>query len=290
MDGIVIKKISNSFDVYLSTGEVVNAKPRGLLKAKGIFVGDKVHILCQSNEFTIESVYTRKNLLIRPPLTNLEQLVIVISGVPKPDFYIVDKLILFCYVYDITPVLVVNKQDVYEDINEYVKKVYQPIMDVVFISAKTKQNIDKLKSILKNKLSALAGQSAVGKSAIINCLFKNMNVKEGELSKKISRGKNTTRHCEIFVNNEFLIADTAGFTALDETLLPIPYYELPLYYKDYLPYMSKCRYSDCKHISESACDCAVKSAVESGELDKQRYLRYKEIYKVLEQKWVKTHG
>ena len=111
-----------------------------------------------------------------------------------------------------------------------------------------------------------------------------------DLSKKINRGKNTTRHCEIFTYGEILIADTAGFTALDETLLPIPYFELPLYYKDYMSYMPKCKYSDCKHVSESVCDCAVKSAVKNGELDNERYKRYTEIYKTLEQKWVKTHG
>lgn len=290
MENIVIKKMADNFWIRLSNGTIISAKPRGTHKSRGIFVGDKVSVNKVTDEYVIEKILPRKNLLIRPPLANLDQLIIVIATVPKPDFYIVDKLILFSYSYGIEPILVVNKQDQNTDINEYVKRVYQTIIKVVYVSAKTGQGFEQLKNILNNKVNALAGQSAVGKSAIINQLFNFDVAKVGDLSKKINRGKNTTRHCEIFTYGEILIADTAGFTALDETLLPIPYFELPLYYKDYISYMPKCKYSDCKHVNESVCDCAVKSAVENGELDNERYKRYTEIYKTLEQKWVKTHG
>ena len=290
MENIVIKKMADNFWIRLSNSTIISAKPRGTHKSRGIFVGDKVSVNKVMNEYVIEKILPRKNLLIRPPLANLDQLIIVIAPVPKPDFYIVDKLILFSYSYGIEPIIVVNKQDQSTDINEYEKRVYEPITKVLYVSAKTGQGFEKLKKILNNKVNALAGQSAVGKSAIINQLLNFDVAKVGDLSKKINRGKNTTRHCEIFTCGEILIADTAGFTALDEALLPIPYFELPLYYKDYIPYMPKCKYSDCKHVSESVSDCAVKSAVEHGELDIERYKRYTEIYKTLEQKWVKTHG
>ncbi len=290
MENIVIKIMSNNFWVRLANGEIVVAKPRGTLKSRGIFVGDKVFLNKVLNDYTIDKVYTRKNLLVRPPLANLDELIIVLAGIPKPDFYILDKLILFAYAYGIEPILVVNKQDINLDINEYVKTVYEPIIKVIYISAKSGLGFEQLKDAIKFKISALAGQSAVGKSAIVNRIFGKNISKEGDLSEKINRGKNTTRHCEIFTKWDLLIADTAGFTALDETLLPIPYFELPLYYKDYISYMPKCKYSDCKHINENVCDCAVKCAVQNGQLDNGRYKRYTEIYKALEQKWVKTHG
>lgn len=290
MENVVIKKLSNNFWVRLKNGEVVMAKPRGTLKSRGIFVGDKVEVYYDKDDCMIEKVLERKNLLIRPPLANLDKLVIVMSCVPKPDFYVLDKLLLFSYSYGIEPIVVINKQDISQEINDYIDSVYGKIVDVVHISAKTGQGFDNLKVLLKDKLSALVGQSAVGKSAIINSLVGKNFAKEGDLSKKVNRGKNTTRHCEIFIKDDFLIADTAGFTALDETLLPIPYFELHLYYKDYLPYVAKCKYSDCKHVNESVNDCAVKRAVQDGELDAKRYKRYTEIYKILEQRWVKTHG
>lgn len=286
---IVVKKIADNFWVKTKDG-IVLAKPRGTMKARGIFVGDKVKLNSLHSDIVIEHIEKRHNLLIRPPLANLDQLVIVLSPMPRPDFYVLDKLMLFSYAYDIEPILVVNKQDLSDELNDYVTEVYKPIMKVVLVSAKTGYGIEELKFLLRNKLSAFAGQSAVGKSALINSIMGEVIAKEGEISKKVKRGKNTTRHCEIFCKEDILIADTAGFTSLDETLLPIPYYELPLYYKDYLPYMSRCRYSDCKHISEDKAECAVKTAVCNGQLDKARYNRYTEIYKILMDKWVRTHG
>ena len=173
---------------------------------------------------------------------------------------------------------------------EYVAKTYSNFVKVFFVSAKTGENIEEFKKVLKDKISAFAGQSAVGKSALINCLFSKNSAIEGELSEKINRGKNTTRHCQIYFNEDIMISDTAGFTSLDEKLLPIPYFELPYYYPDFIKHKSKCKYSSCMHFNEPIADCKIKQLVKAGELDKERYLRYKNIYQILEQKWVKTHG
>lgn len=287
--GVVIKKVANDFWVKIDN-DVLICKPRGNLKANGIYVGDIVEIENCKEMNIVNKVLARKNLLIRPPLANLEQLLIVVSPVPKPDFMIVDKLILFAYSYGIEPLIIVNKQDFSSELNEYILKAYSNFISVVFVSAKTGEGVQELKNKLDGKLSAFAGQSAVGKTALVNSIFNTLKAKEGELSEKIMRGKNTTRHCEIYFDNNIMIADTAGFTSLDEKLLPIPYFELPYYYKDYNEYKNKCKYSSCMHISEPDCDCEVKKQVALGKLDKERYERYKKIYKILEEKWVRMHG
>ena len=285
--GIVVKKLANDFWVKCES-EVFLCKPRGTLKASGIFVGDRVQITTDSTN-TIDKIEPRKSLLIRPPLANLDQLLIVISPVPKPDFMIVDKLILFAYSHQIKPVLIVNKQDLSKDLNDYILSVYSPFIETAFVSAKTNENIELLTRILRGHFSAFSGQSAVGKSALINCLF-DENAKEGELSQKIQRGKNTTRHSQAYVADDFMIADTAGFTSLDENLLDIVYWELSLYYPDYNKFRAECKYSSCTHTNEPTQDCKIKQLVKLDKLDKERYNRYVKLYDSLKARWVKTHG
>ena len=288
MEGIVIKKVADDF--WVKVGEnTYSCKPRGNLKAKGIYVGDNVCITQADGLFVVDRVNSRHNLLIRPPLANLEQMVIVISPIPKPDFNILDKLILFAYCYDIEPIIAINKQDISFEINDYVNSTYSSFIKIVNVSAKDKSGIDELKREMKGKLSAFVGQSAVGKSALINSIF-GKNTKEGELSQKVNRGKNTTRHCEIFYKDDIMVTDTAGFTFLDETLLPIAYYELPYYYRDYNVYKSECKYTSCVHVSENVNECKVKEMVKQGVLDKSRYQRYVKMYNLLKEKWERTHG
>lgn len=290
MTGLVYKKIANNFGVKSGNNDYV-AVARGNLKEGGIFVGDRVELEIIENQPTITKVQNRLNQLIRPPLANLEQLIIVLAEVPAPDFMIVDKLILFSLCYGIKPIIVVNKKDIDKTVGNYVKKAYKNVVDgIFFTNALTKEGLDPLKEQMKGKLSAFAGQSAVGKSALVNAIMQEHLSKVGEISIKNQKGKNTTRHCEIFFENSIMITDTAGFTSLDEKLLPIAYYELPYYYPDFVEFLDNCKYKSCVHMAEKKEECAVKRAVEQGLVDKERYLRYKEIYKILHQKWVKTHG
>ena len=124
----------------------------------------------------------------------------------------------------------------------------------------------------------------------VNSILKEHASKVGEISIKNEKGKNTTRHCEIFFEDDIYITDTAGFTSLDEKLLPIAYYELPYYYPDFVKVMEGCKYKSCVHYNEKIEECAVKRAVTDGLIDKARFLRYKEIYRILNEKWVRTHG
>ncbi len=290
MQGLVVKKLADKFWVRVGN-DIFDCVARKNLKSDGIFVGDKVIIDNANNPATIESIQKRNNQFIRPPLCNLDVLVITIAQIPEPDFNIVDKLILFSLCYGVEPIIVVNKIDIDSGICDYVKNVYGKVVkNIIFTNALTYEGVDKLKTILKNKVCAFAGQSAVGKSALVNSLLKKYASTVGEISIKNQKGKNTTRHCEIFCEDDCFITDTAGFTSLDEKLLPIAYYELPYYYPDYVQFMDKCKYKSCLHIKEPISDCKIKQLVDCGKLDKNRYLRYKDIYKVLNDKWVKTHG
>ncbi len=290
MEGLVYKKIANHFGVKTKDGDYL-AVARGNLKQDGVFVGDKVTINVVNNQPTIEEVHQRKNILVRPPLANLDQLIIVLAQVPAPDFMIVDKLILFSLCYGIEPVIVINKKDIDKSLGKYVLNTYKNVVKhILFTNAITGDGLEDLKKIMKNKLSAFAGQSAVGKSALVNKIMAKHLSEVGEISIKNQKGKNTTRHCEIFFEDNILITDTAGFTSLDEKLLPISYFELPYYYPDFVQFLNNCKYKSCLHIGENECDCAVKRAVYDGLVDKERYLRYKEIYKILYSKWVRTHG
>ena len=288
MTGIVYKIMADKFWVK-SNNLTLCCTAKKILKNDNIFVGDNVEF--NEEEKNITKVLQRKCLLIRPPLANIDKLIIVITCVPKPDYLMLDKLILFALSYGIKPAIVVNKTDLGNEVNEYIKKVYTNVVDKVFsTNTISGDGVYSLKEYMKNSLCAFAGQSAVGKSALINKLMKNYSSKVGELSKKNQKGKNTTRHCEIFFDDNIMIVDTAGFNSLDEKLLNIAYYELPYYYKDFLGYLEKCKYKSCAHYNEKVQDCAVKNAVINNKIDKNRFLRYKEIYKNLYEKWVKTHG
>ena len=291
MTGLVYKKVANNFWVKDGQGLDYFCVARGTLKSDGVFVGDRVEFCVVDGQPTIEKIEKRKNQLIRPPLANLDQLIIVIAEIPEPDFMIVDKLILFSLCYGIKPVIVVNKKDIDKTVGEYVKNAYKNVVEsIIFTNAITGEGLDELKSVMRGKLSAFAGQSAVGKSALVNKIMAKHLSEVGEISIKNQKGKQTTRHCEIFFEDDIMVTDTAGFTSLDEKLLPIAYYELPYYYPDFVEFLNECKYKSCVHIAEKVEECAVKRAVMEGLIDKQRFLRYKQIYKILNEKWVKTHG
>lgn len=284
-NGLVIKKLADKFWVKVGSFTLV-CSPKGKLKESGIYVGDRVKVDVKEQQIT--SVEDRKTLLIRPPLANIDQIIIVIAPLPKPDFNIVDKLILFALSYGIKPILCINKIDIADDkfVND-VFSAYKNVLEIIKTSAKN-GNVSELKNVLIGKISSFAGQSAVGKSALTKQILPDAKVDIGELS-KIERGKHTTRHSELFeIDNSTFLADTSGFTSLDERLLPISYFELPLYYPDFLKYLENCKYRSCSHTKEE--HCAVKKAVEEGKLDSARYNRYVVIYENLKKEWQKNHG
>ena len=259
----------------LSDGQKTDCVVRGVLKRYDeLYVGDFVQFDKNKRERygIITAIEERRNLLIRPYVSNSDIVLIVIAGVPETDFLLVDKLIVNCHAEDIRPIIVVNKIDLNESA-ELVERVYSEYRDVAeinVVSAVTGQGLDKLKETIGDGVAVLAGQSAVGKSALINALFGKRISEVGELSLKIERGKNTTRTITMIVSDGLKIVDTCGFSSFSFPDLKPE--KLGYYYDDFAPFAEKCKYRSCLHKNEP--ECAVKDAVNKGIISKNRYDRY----------------
>ena len=241
----------------------------------GKYDGDNV-LLDEGN--AIFKVQKGKNVLIRPPVANIDKMFIVIAPVPKADLYTVDKLLIFCTLNDIKPVLCINKNDIDNEFCEKTKKIYSKICKTLVFST-----LDESVKVLKKEIKGictLAGQSAVGKSSIINALLGEVVAKTDDFSKKIERGKQTTRTVQLykFGKGNFL-ADTAGFSKLDESLLNLKEDEIKYYFQDFLPFAEKCKYKSCLHTNSK--DCGVVEAVKNRKIDKNRYENYLKLYQII---------
>lgn len=275
-DGRVIKAVASKFFVDTSDGVKV-CFARKKLKADGIiFVGDRVQVAKDRDSYVIESVYPRKNALIRPYVANVDVCFIVVAPEPQPDFLLVDKVIVNCLEEGITPVLVANKSDIADiDLSEY-----NNVCECVKCSAETKEGTEKLASLIRGKTACFAGQSAVGKSSIINAVLDSPLLAVGELTKKIKRGKHTTRRTEILsLGDDTYFVDTCGFSMLDA--VDVPPEELRLYFDDMEAFRKDCRFNTCTHTDEP--DCAVKAHLGAG-VGFGRYERYKQIFNELNER------
>lgn len=264
------------------------ASLRGNIKRKnGILVGDLVEVEVSYDRYMIKKILPRKNSLIRPPVANIDNLVIVVSlSSPSPDFFLLDKQIVLAKFKDILPIIVINKIDLnISDITNkdlsYIKNVYGNLgFQIIEVSAKNNVGIDVLKKKLHNKISAFSGNSGVGKSSIINTIF-GTNSLTYEVAKKTNRGRHTTKHVKIYKNEDMYVLDTPGFSSYE--LYDIEYKELKNYYPDFLEY--KCDYLDCSHVFENEKVCGVKKAINDGKIDKNRYDRYVELFKKLKDEY-----
>ncbi|MBO7345245.1 MAG: ribosome small subunit-dependent GTPase A [Clostridia bacterium] len=270
MQGQVYRASSDSYIVNID-GKSVKCKARGILKIKsdGICVGDYVEV----DGGVITKVLERKNKFVRPNVSNVDLIVAVISPEPKPDYYLIDKLYLNAVKEDVEMVIAVNKTDINPMLFDEIKKEYGGLgINVFSLCAQTGEGVDYLKGLVNGKLTVLAGQSAVGKTSIINSAF-SLNLLTGSVSEKILRGKHTTTKSEIFEINGVRLIDSPGFAVIDAM---VSVEELPDCYPEYLKVACECKFRGCKHVSEP--DCKVKELVKNGELSAQRYGRYVEIY------------
>lgn len=264
------------------------ASLRGNIKRKnGILVGDLVEVEVSYDRYMIKKILPRKNSLIRPPVANIDNLVVVVSlSTPSPDFFLLDKQIVLAKFKDILPIIVINKIDLnISDITNkdlsYIKNVYGNLgFQIIEVSAKNNIGIDVLKEKLHNKISAFSGNSGVGKSSIINKIF-GTNSLTFEVAKKTNRGRHTTKHVKIYKNEDMYVLDTPGFSSYE--LYDIEYKELKNYYPDFLE--CKCDYLDCSHVFENEKVCGVKKAINDGRIDKNRYDRYVELFKKLKDEY-----
>lgn len=264
-------------------------------KAKGAFrnqnlkplVGDNVEIDIINEEEkkgNIISIYERKNELLRPAVSNVDQAVVIFAAVkPSPNMNLLDRFLLFMEKEEVPTIICFNKCDLAttEQLEE-LRKIYKDSgCQLFFTSAKKELGLEELRQALKGKVSTVAGPSGVGKSSLINMLQDDVCMETGEISKKIERGKHTTRHSQLIpVQEDTYIMDTPGFSTL--YLEGFEKEDLKNYYPEFDDYYSECRFMGCNHVSEP--DCAVKQAVEEGRISQSRYDNYKILFEELGQK------
>ena len=286
--GQVVRIISNRYTVR-AEGKDYICTPRGLLRLQDdIFAGDMVEFSkIGEKRGIITKVLPRKNYLIRPNVANLDKAFIVIAPEPAPDLLLVDKMLIHCFAQGIEPILCYNKIDIADNIElAQIEHDYLDIAQLIVTSAITGKGLEGLAAQIKGGLSCFLGQSATGKSSLLNALLDQEVAKTGELSQRIKRGKNTTRHIEIYAVKEGLVADTCGFSML--SCLEMHPEELRLFYDEYLASAAKCKYPSCTHSIEP--DCQVIKQVQKGLLPKGRYQRYLTILEELKEKERKKYG
>ena len=276
--GVLIKGIGSFYEVLLHTGETVTCKARGAFRREGIVptVGDRVGFERQASGYAqLCEIEPRKNILVRPPVANIDQLLIVVSAShPEPDWLLVDRLIIAAKRNCIEPIPVLNKID---DGDESVKEAFltdYTAFTTILVSAESGEGVDALKAQLAGKISCFAGQSAVGKSSLLNRILPELNLQTGGLSRKTERGRHTTRHAELWPYLGGAVLDTPGFSLLETECLEQD--ELNACYPEFSDAIP-CRFPGCMHISEP--DCRVKPLLKTGVLSAARYERYCEIAK-----------
>lgn len=271
MKGLIIKNISNDYLVKTNKGEFL-CKARGKFRNDKItpLVGDKVEIDEINN--IILNIEKRKNSLIRPSVSNIDQALIVTS-VKSPDFStnLLDKLLVIISYNNIEPIICLTKLDLLNNKEKDTIKKYIDYYKNIGYKVITNENKRNFKTIFKDKITVLTGQSGAGKSSLLNMLDKNLELKTNEISKALGRGKHTTRHTELYEINDGFVVDTPGFSAID--LSNITKVAIRDNMKEMFDNLDSCKYRDCMHIKEDGCE--VKRKVNNNEIIESRYNNYK---------------
>ena len=316
--GRIIKMTGGLYTVRLDggqsdsplTGQTVECRARGTFRHEQMtpLVGDLVAVQYDDTSFTladgvatpsadrtglvIDDILPRKNSLIRPPLSNLDTMLVVIAAAsPDPDIPTVDKLLSILEFNGIEPIIVVGKGELSPKRAGKIAALYEKVGYRTFVlSCYTGEGVQEFSEFahtaLAGKITAVAGASGAGKSTLLNTVFEGLSLTTGELSEKIGRGKNTTRHTELFDlpgTEGGFIADTAGFSLLDfERFDFFELEDLAHTFREFTPYLGKCRYTDCTHVSDE--ECAILDAVAKKEISPIRHASYKELYATLKDK------
>ena len=283
MKGKIVKGISGFYYVHVAETGIYECKAKGIFRNQKIkpLVGDDVEIVGLDEEKRIgnvEKILPRTRELIRPAVANIDMaLVIFAAAKPDPNFNLLDRFLCMMEYQKVPVTICFNKCDlVSEEEKENLQKIYAPAgYDILFTSVKTGENIDRLKALLAEKTTTVAGPSGVGKSSLINELQTDVRMQTGAISDKIGRGKHTTRHSEIIsIGQDTYIMDTPGFSSMD-----LPGFEkedLWTCYPEFVPYEPECRFIGCSHIGEP--DCGVKNALAEGKISRVRYDNYVILY------------
>lgn len=280
LKGKIVKGIGGFY--YVDADSVIyECRARGSFRNKNQkpLVGDNVRISLNENaENTIDVIEERKNELVRPPLANLDTLFIVASLVdPKINTLIIDKLIAIAEYKRIEPVLVLTKTDLCPDYRQYVDIYEKAGIAVIVCNNVTGEGADKVKAMFDGKICAFTGNTGVGKSTLLNNIFPELKLQTGQTSKKLGRGRHTTRHCELFKTNNGYIADTPGFSSLDfERCESIMKDDLPYCFREFEPYLGSCKFISCSHTGDKGC--AICNAVADGSISQSRFESYIAMY------------
>jgi len=287
--GIIIKGIGGFYYVKTQDG-LFECKPRGIFRKSDItpLPGDKVSItvIDESRKLgNIDEIKPRETFLIRPAVANINQVAVVLAvRSPAPDLVLMDKLLITAELKGIDAVICLNKIDLDTEgvcsiiSEEYKKANYR----VVELSSKANKGFDFLHEVLCGRITVFAGQSGVGKSTILNRILNSWVMETGDVSRKIERGRHTTRHAELLeLECGGYVVDTPGFSSFE--LTDISHDELERYYREFSDFVYKCRFSHCSHVSEPGC--CVKEALASGLISHGRYERYVQVYNTLKEKY-----
>ena len=287
LTGTIVKGIAGFYYVLAGEGEdrrVYECKARGIFRKDGItpLAGDRVSLsVLDDGSGSVDEILPRVNVFDRPPVANVETMILVAAPrEPEPSFPLLDRFCVMAEQKNCRIAVCVNKADIGDPaILRRFRNVYGPVYPVFIISTKTGEGVEELRSFLKGTQAALAGPSGVGKSSIANILLENEAMETGEISRKTLRGRNTTRHTELFDAGDFRLFDTPGFTSFE--LGDVEEDQLQHFFPEFAPYLGKCRFDNCRHLDEP--DCAVAKAAADKAISRRRYASYKDMMKFLQQ-------
>lgn len=280
IDGIIIKGIGGFYYVEAADGIIYECKARGVFRKEKItpLAGDKVEIsVDENNKNSIDKIYERRNMFKRPPIANVDKLVIVSSVCdPRPNLLIIDRLSAVAVYKNVEPIIVFTKNDL-QSADKYIEIYKNAGFKTFAVSNETGEGIGEIKAVIENGVCVFTGNSGVGKSSLINRMYPDFALETGEISKKLGRGRHTTRHVELLKINNGYIADTPGFSSLDfETNDLIKKDELAFCFPDFSDYIDSCKFSTCAHVNDKGCRLI--EAVNNGDVMLSRHESYVTMY------------
>lgn len=289
MKGKIIKGIAGFYYIHAEDHEVYECKAKGIFRKDNQkpLVGDNVEITVldeQEKEGSITAILPRKNFLIRPAVANVDQAFVIFAMEnPRPNFMLLDRFLIMMEQEGIPAVICFNKKDLASSEElDFLYHTYSSCgYQVILSSTLNGDGLEEIREILKGKTTVVAGPSGVGKSSITNAMQEDVRMETGEISKKLKRGRHTTRHSQVIpVAQDTYLVDTPGFSSL--YLMNMEEQELKDYFPEFREYEGKCRFQGCRHIHEP--QCAVKEALENKKISSLRYEDYVGLYEELKEK------